>query len=79
MRKLLFTIALGATIVSTEAFAQDQGGRGGCETCNYVKETPGWQTVRIDNDDGTHEVDTITPTGHRYHSRAPDPPRRPAA
>lgn len=29
MRKLLFTIALGATIVSTEAFAQDQGGRGG--------------------------------------------------
>ena len=50
------------------------GGRGGCEACNYTKETPGWQTVRTERDDGTHQVDTITPTGHHYRSRAPDPP-----
>ena len=29
MNKLLVTIALGAAMVSTSAFAQDQGGRGG--------------------------------------------------
>ena len=55
-------------------------GQGDCETCNYTKETPGWTTRRIDNDDGSHEVETTTPTGHTYRSRAPDPPgARPAA
>ena len=29
MKKLLITVALGAAMVSTAAFAQDQGGRGG--------------------------------------------------
>jgi hypothetical protein len=52
-------------------------GQGYCEGCNYVKEAPGWQTTRVDNDDGVHEVETTTPTGHTYRSRAPDPPGTP--
>jgi hypothetical protein len=49
-------------------------GRGNCEACNHAKQAPGWTTRVIENDDGVHEVETITPTGHRYRSRAPDPP-----
>jgi hypothetical protein len=51
--------------------------RGGCQTCNHAKQAPGWQTVVIDNDNGTHQVETITPTGHHYRSQAPDPPGAP--
>ena len=54
-------------------------GQGYCEACNYTKQVSGWTTTVIDNDDGIHEVETITPTGHRYRSRAPDPPGRSAA
>jgi hypothetical protein len=54
-------------------------GQGYCEHCNYVKEAPGWRTTRVDNDDGAHEVETTTPTGHTYRSRAPDPPGMPPA
>lgn len=50
-------------------------GRGSCEACNHAKQAPGWRTRVVENDDGVHEVETITPTGHRYRSRAPDPPR----
>ena len=50
------------------------GGQGYCEGCNHAKQAPGWRTRRIDNDDGVHVVETTTPTGHRYRSRAPDPP-----
>jgi hypothetical protein len=47
-------------------------GQGLCEACNHAKEAPGWQSRRIP---GTpHTVETFTPTGHRYRSRAPDPP-----
>jgi hypothetical protein len=52
------------------------GGQGYCQTCNHTKQAPGWQTTRIHNDHGIHEVETTTPTGHRYRSRAPDPPGR---
>jgi hypothetical protein len=51
-----------------------QNGQGYCEACNYTKQAPGWVTRRIERDDGVHEVETTTPTGHHYRSRAPDPP-----
>ncbi len=48
-------------------------GQGLCEACNYAKEAPGWRAQRPP---GTHHtVETTTPTGHPYRSRAPDPPR----
>ena len=53
--------------------------QGYCEACNYTKQAPGWRTTVIDTDERVHEVETITPTGHRYRSRAPDPPGRDAA
>jgi hypothetical protein len=52
-------------------------GQGYCETCNHTKQAPGWQTRRIERDDGVHDVETTTPTGHHYRSRAPDPPGAP--
>jgi hypothetical protein len=47
-------------------------GQGLCEACNYAKEAPGWHTRRVPGE--RHPVETITPTGHRHVSRAPDPP-----
>lgn len=49
-------------------------GQGLCEACNYAKEHAGWRTARPPG--AGHVVETITPTGHRYSSRAPDPPGR---
>ena len=50
-------------------------GRGVCARGNYVREMPGWQIIL--NHDGSrrhpHTITVITPTGHRYRSRAPDP------
>jgi hypothetical protein len=40
-------------------------GRGVCERGNYLREMPGWSV---------HTIELTTPTGHRYRSRAPDPP-----
>ena len=51
-------------------------GQGGCEACNYTKQTPGWHTTVIPDPAGRHTVETTTPTGHQYRSRAPDPPGR---
>ncbi|MGE2688782.1 HNH endonuclease [Mycolicibacterium pulveris] len=51
-------------------------GLGTCARCNYAKEAPGWQ-VRGSEVDGAHEADYITPTGARYHSKAPPPPGPP--
>jgi hypothetical protein len=47
-------------------------GQGLCEACNYVKQLPGWASregpaSRL----GDHRVETLTPTGHVYRSRAP--------
>ncbi|MBA2531548.1 MAG: DUF222 domain-containing protein [Nocardioidaceae bacterium] len=41
--------------------------QGLCEACNYTKQTPGWHTILHPD----RVVETITPTGHRYHSRPP--------
>jgi len=58
------------------------GGQGLCEACNYAKQAPGWAaattpSVAAAGRDGPlgvpHTVDTTTPTGHTYRSRAPGP------
>jgi hypothetical protein len=49
-------------------------GQGLCEACNQAKESPGW-TARPGRRRWSHEVETATPTGHRYRGRSPDPPR----
>jgi hypothetical protein len=51
-------------------------GQGLCEGCNHTKQATGWQAVTLTttHDNGTHEVETTTPTGHRHRSRAPDLP-----
>jgi 5-methylcytosine-specific restriction endonuclease McrA len=51
-----------------------ENAQGLCEACNHAKEAPGWHTRRVHGPD--HVVETTTPTGHRYRSRAPDPPGR---
>ena len=50
--------------------SQDNG-QGLCEACNIAKEAPGWSARPRPGPEG-HEVETVTPTGHRYTSRAPD-------
>jgi hypothetical protein len=47
--------------------------QGLCQACNHAKQAPGWAT-HVTAADGPHTVEITTPTGHRYHSRAPDPP-----
>ena len=49
-----------------------ENGQGLCEACNYAKEAPGWRSARVARPG--HSVETVTPTGHRHRSRAPDPP-----
>jgi hypothetical protein len=50
-------------------------GQGLCEACNYAKTAPGWRAFALPGESSVHAVVTTTPTGHRYRSRAPDPPR----
>lgn len=45
-------------------------GQGLCEGCNYAKEAIGWR-ARPRPAPG-HQVETTTPTGHTYRSRAPE-------
>ena len=48
-------------------------GQGLCEECNHAKQAPGWSA---ETSPGTkHTVLVSTPTGQRYSSQAPDPPR----
>lgn len=49
-------------------------GQGLCEACNQAKAAPGWR-AEVEASEAPTEVVTITPTGHVYRSRAPDPPR----
>lgn len=51
-------------------------GQGLCERHNYLRNVPGWRTdlVHPGSRGPAHETVVTTPTGHRYHSRAPDPP-----
>lgn len=46
--------------------------QGLCEACNYRKDAPGWAAEPVPGQ--RHTVETTTPAGHRYRSRAPDPP-----
>lgn len=45
-------------------------GQGLCEACNHAKQAPGWR-ARPSPGVGTHQIETTTPTGHVYRSRAP--------
>ena len=47
-----------------------QNGQGLCEACNHAKQAPGWR-ARPSPAGGAHQIDTTTPTGHTYRSRAP--------
>jgi hypothetical protein len=53
-----------------------RNGRGACERCNYVKESPGWN-VTTGEVNGVHTTEFVTPTGARYRSTAPSAPGRP--
>ena len=49
--------------------------QGLCEACNHAKQAAGWrQHVIPDHWSGRHTVETTSPTGHTYTSRAPAPP-----
>jgi hypothetical protein len=52
-----------------------RNGRGACERCNYVKESPGWH-VTTGEVNGVHTTEFVTPTGARYRSTAPPAPGR---
>ena len=45
-------------------------GQGLCEACNHAKQAPGWR-ARPSPGTGSHQIETTTPTGHVYRSRAP--------
>lgn len=50
-------------------------GQGLCELCNQAKEAPGWSATPTRAGPRTaHTITVTTPTGHRYTTRAPDPP-----
>jgi Domain of unknown function (DUF222)/HNH endonuclease len=55
-----------------------ENGNGLCEQCNYAKDSPGWSAQpRVGHaaaPDSGHQVETVTPTGHRYVSRPPPLP-----
>lgn len=50
-------------------------GQGLCERCNQAKQAPGWRASPLPP--VQHVVETATPTGHRYRSRAPALPGAP--
>ena len=52
-------------------------GQGTCAHCNYIKETPGWQTIAGTDHNGRHITFVITPTGATYRSTAPPLPGHP--
>jgi 5-methylcytosine-specific restriction endonuclease McrA len=56
-------------------------GQGLCQACNHAKQAPGWSARSRAGP--TNEVETTTPTGHRYRSTPPpvhvDPTRAPAS
>ncbi|WP_182376168.1 DUF222 domain-containing protein [Nocardioides sp. WS12] len=49
-------------------------GQGLCEACNHAKQAPGWRQHVVGHRRDRQQVETITPTGHRYTSTAPAPP-----
>lgn len=53
-----------------------QNGQGLCAACNYAKQAAGWFQQPLRAPGEPLQVETITPTGHRYNARAPAPPGR---
>jgi len=51
-------------------------GLGLCERCNYTKESPGWQVIAGNDENGVHTAEYITPAGAHYRSVAPPAPGR---
>src|SRR6185312_3599951 len=51
-------------------------GLGSCERCNYTKESPGWQVIAGNDENGVHTAEYITPAGAHYRSVAPPAPGR---
>jgi hypothetical protein len=49
-------------------------GQGLCAACNQAKNAPGW-SQKVAGSERRHTVITTTPTGHRYGSTAPPPPK----
>ncbi|MCR1780980.1 DUF222 domain-containing protein [Nocardioides carbamazepini] len=49
-------------------------GQGLCEACNHAKQAPGWRQRVVSSPRERPEVETVTPTGHRYAATAPAPP-----
>ena len=47
-----------------------ENGQGLCQACNHAKQAPGWR-ARPSPGPGPHQIETTTPTGHTYRSRAP--------
>ncbi len=61
-------------VLAHEAYGRTDvaNAQGLCEACNQTKQAPGWRaTVAADGD-----IETITPTGHRYRSPTPRLPGR---
>ncbi|HWI43155.1 MAG TPA: DUF222 domain-containing protein [Nocardioides sp.] len=51
----------------------ETNGQGLCEACNHAKQAHGWQQHLTSPPDERQQVETITPTGHRYRATAPPP------
>jgi hypothetical protein len=47
---------------------------GKCRAHNHAKQAPGWRETAAPDATGRREITIETSTGHRYQSRAPDPP-----
>jgi hypothetical protein len=63
------------TAVEVGGSTSAANGQGLCEACNYAKQAVGWRAQTGAGGAGD-VVETVTPTGHTYRSRPPDPPGR---
>jgi hypothetical protein len=62
------------TPVERDGRTDAANGQGLCEACNHAKQAPGWR-ARASGGGSGEAVELTTPTGHRYRSEPPDPPR----
>jgi 5-methylcytosine-specific restriction endonuclease McrA len=62
------------TAVEDDGRTEAANGQGLCEACNHAKQAPGWR-ARASGGGSGEAVEITTPTGHRYRSEPPDPPR----
>lgn len=62
------------TAVSEGGKTEAGNGQGLCEPCNHAKQAPGWRARGTRRRAGPF-IETVTPTGHRYLSAPPGPPR----